>query len=100
MLSNRVVIVYPDFSKPFKLYSNASDFQLGATLIQYRKSLEFWTIKLKSFQMIYTVRKNESLGIVEGFVVFKGIIIWADVTVHTDHLTLLYKKLPSQKMIQ
>jgi hypothetical protein len=46
---------YPDFSKPFDLYTDASDLQIGATLVQEGKPLGFYTRKLNSAQMNYTV---------------------------------------------
>ena len=50
--------------------------------------------------MNYTVREKELLGIVKGFKVFEGILLGIEVTVHIDHLNLLYKNLPSQWMVQ
>ena len=49
--------------------------------------------------MNYTVREKELLGIVKGFKAFEGILRGTDVIVHTDHLNLLYKNLPSQRMV-
>jgi hypothetical protein len=66
MLSKEARLSYPDFSKPFDLYTDASDLQLGATLVQERKPLGFYTQKLNSAQMNYTVGEKELLGIVEG----------------------------------
>ena len=42
--------------------------------------------------------EKELLGIVEGLKAFAGVIRGQDLTVHTDHLNLLYNKLPSQRM--
>ena len=42
--------------------------------------------------------EKELLGIVEGLKAFEGVIRGQDLTVHTDHLNLLYNKLPSQRM--
>ena len=50
--------------------------------------------------MNYTVGEKELLGIVEGFKVSEGIFRGVEVTVHTDHLNLLYRNLPSQRMVQ
>ncbi len=100
MLEKEAVLAYPDFSKPFDLNTDSSDLQLGATLVQEGKPLGFYTRKLNSAQLNYTVGKKELLGIVEGFKAFEGILRGAYVTVHTNHLNLLYKKLPSQRMIR
>ena len=100
MLCRHVMLEYPDFDKPFDLYTNASDLQLDVTLVQEGKHIGFYTRKLKSAQLNYTVGKKELLGIVKEFKSFEGILRGMEVTVHTDHLNLLYKNLPSQRMVQ
>ena len=98
MLQTEVKLAFPDFTKPFHLYTDASDIQFGATLVQDGKSLGFYTRKLNGSQTSYTVGEKELLGIVEGLKAFSGVIRGQDLTVHTDHLNLLYSKLPSQRM--
>ena len=96
MLCKNAMLAYPDFTKPFDLYTDASDLQLGATLVQDGKPIGFYTRKLNSAQQNYTVGEKELLGIVEGFKAFEGILRRTDVTVHTAHINLLYKSFPSQ----
>ena len=67
-------------------------------MVQDGKPLRFYTRKLKGAQQSYIVREKELLGIVEGLKAFEGVIRGQDLTVHTDHLNLLYNKLPSQRM--
>ena len=43
MLSTEAELAFPDFTKPFHLYTNASDVQLGATLVQDGRPLDFYT---------------------------------------------------------
>ena len=50
--------------------------------------------------MNYTVGEKELLGIVEIFKAFQGILREVVVTVHTDHLNLLYRNLPYQRMVR
>ena len=40
------------------------------------------------------------MGIVEGLKTFEGMVKGFNLTIHTDHLNLLYNKLPSQRMTQ
>jgi hypothetical protein len=74
MLSKEARLSYLDFSKPFDLYTDASDLQLGAILVQEGKPLGFYTRKLNSAQMNYTVGEKELLGIVEGLKAFNGVV--------------------------
>ena len=100
MIKSEVKLAFPDFTKPFHLYTDASDIQLGATLVQNGKPLGFYTRKLNSAQLNYTVGEKELLGIVEGLKTFEGVIRGQDLTIHTDHMNLLYQKLPSQRMMR
>ena len=82
------------------MYTDASDRQLGATVVQDGKPLGFYTRKLNAAQKNYTVGERELLGIVEGMKAFEGILRGQDITVHTDHLNLLYSDMPSQRMVR
>ena len=64
MIKTDVLLSFPDFDKPFHLYTDASDIQLGATLVQDGKPLGFYTRKLSDPQLNYTVGEKELLGIV------------------------------------
>ena len=96
MLAEEAKLAFPDFLLPFHLYTDASDRQLGATLVQNGKPLGFYTRKLNSAQLNYSVGEKELLGLVEGFKAFEGIIRGFDLTLHTDHLNLLYNNLKNQ----
>ena len=100
MIMTEAKLAFPDSSNPFHLYTDASDIQLGATLVQDGKPPEFYTRKLNKAQRSYTVGEKELLGTVEGLKAFSGVICGQDLTVHTNHLNLLYNKLPSQQMIR
>ena len=100
MLSKEALLSFPDFTKQFHLYSDASDKQLGATVVQEGKPLGFYTRKLNPAQKNYTVGERELLGIVEGLKAFEGILRGQDVVVHTDHLNLLYQAMPTQRMVR
>ena len=100
MLAKEAKLAFPDFLLPFHLYTDASDRQLGATLVQNGKPLGFYTRKLNTAQLNYTVGEKELLSIVEGVKAFEGMIRGFDITIHTDHLNLLYNKLPNQRMLR
>ena len=48
MLCKHATLAYPDFEKIFDLYTDASDLQLGATLVQDEKPIGFYARKLNS----------------------------------------------------
>ena len=53
-------LAFPNFSKPFHLYTDVSVIQLDATLVQDEKQLGFYIRKLNKAQRSYTVGENES----------------------------------------
>lgn len=55
MLKNEALLAFPDFTKPFHLYTDAINHQLGATVAQEGKPLGFYTRKLNPAQKNYTV---------------------------------------------
>ncbi len=60
-----VVLAYPDFTKPFEIYTDASTKQLGAVITQENRPIAFFSQKLSAVQSKYTVTELELLAIVE-----------------------------------
>ena len=89
MITTKIKLAFQDFSKPFHLYTDASDIQLGTTLVQDGKSLGFYMKKLNNLQVNDTVGEKQLLGIVEGLKAFSKVILGQDLTVHTDKLVLI-----------
>jgi len=50
VVSREVKLTYPDFSKLSVLYTDASDYQLGAVITQDGKPLAFYSRKLNNAQ--------------------------------------------------
>ncbi len=64
-ITKKVVLAYPDFTKPFDIYTDASTKQLGAVITQDSRPIAFFSRKLSGAQSKYTVTKLELLAIVE-----------------------------------
>jgi hypothetical protein len=64
-ICREVLLTFPDFSKHFHIYTDASDKQLGAVITQDDKHIAFYSRKLNSAQQIYTTGEQELLSIVE-----------------------------------
>jgi hypothetical protein len=47
------MLTFPDFSKPFHIYTDESDKQLGAVITQNEKTIAFNSRKLNSAQQAY-----------------------------------------------
>jgi hypothetical protein len=60
-----VLCSFPDYSLPFELYTDASEYEMGAVLMQGTKTLAFWSRKLKPEQKNCGVGEKEMLSVVE-----------------------------------
>ncbi len=83
-----VVLAYPDFSKPFEVYTDASTKQLGAVITQENGSIAFFSRKLSGAQSKYTITKLELVAIVETLKEFNGMLWGQRINVYTNHKNL------------
>ena len=55
--------MFPQFDKPFHVYTDASNYQLGAVIMQENKPLAFYSRKLTDTQKRYTTGEQELFSI-------------------------------------
>jgi hypothetical protein len=84
-----VVLAYPNYSKVFKIYLDASSKQLGVVITQGNRPIAFFSQKLFDTQRKYSVTKNELLAIVKTLKEFKGMLWGQKIKVFTDHANLI-----------
>jgi RNase H-like domain found in reverse transcriptase len=100
IMSRGTLLAYSDFSKDFHIYTDSSDYQLGAVIMQDDRPLAFYSRKLNSAQKRYTTVEQELLSIVETLKEFKNILLGQKLIVHTDHKNLLYQKMSTDCVIR
>ena len=84
LIAKETLFAYPDFNKKFTIHTDASDFQLGAVIMQENKPLAFFSCKLTSAQRNYTTTEKELLSIVETLKEFENILLGYKIKVFTD----------------
>jgi hypothetical protein len=89
IIAKEVVLAYPDYSKEFEIYTDASSKQLGSVITQGNRPLAFFSRKLSATQQKYSVTELELLAIVETLKEFKGMLWGQRLKVYTDHKNLI-----------
>ena len=91
-IASRPVSAYPDFSKPFRLYTDASNIGLGAILAQRQQGKEkiicCASRTLNNAESNYSTTKKECLAIVWGVQVFRPFLVATHFEILTDHYAL------------
>ncbi|GJZ01396.1 putative nucleotidyltransferase, ribonuclease H [Tanacetum coccineum] len=93
-LTTAPIIISPDWSMPFELMCDASNFAVGAVLgqrIDEKFNPIYYTSKtLNDAQAHYTTTEKELLAVVFSFDKFRPYLILSKTVVYTDHSALKY----------
>lgn len=92
VIQKEVMLAFPDYTKPFQIFTDASDRQLGAILQQDERTLAFFSKKLNKAQKNYSPGEKEMLSIVEALRDFRTIILGYPITIFTDHKNWVHDK--------
>ena len=96
LLTNSPITAFPDFSQPFRLYTDASTAGLGAILAQVREGKEriicCASRSLNQAEKAYPATKLECLAIVWAVAKFRPYLMAMPFEVYTDHYALQWLK--------
>ncbi|CAN6567552.1 unnamed protein product [Malus baccata var. baccata] len=94
LLTSAPIITPPDWSTPFELMCDASDYAIGAVLGQRKNKLPhviyYASLTLNDAQLNYSTTEKELLAVVFALDKFRSYLIGTKVIVFTDHAALKY----------
>ncbi|KAM1376183.1 hypothetical protein ACFX2F_037951 [Malus domestica] len=94
LLTTAPIIIPPDWSLPFELMCDASDYALGAVLGQRKDKkphvIYYASRTLNDAQLNYSTTEKELLAVVFALDKFRSYLIGTKVIVFTDHAALKY----------
>ena len=86
------ILAFPDIRKPFKLYTDASQYALGAVLTQEHEGqdrvIQFISHQFSEQRLKWPTIEREAFAIIYSLEKLRPIIIGTDITVYTDHKPL------------
>ncbi|CAH2093702.1 unnamed protein product [Euphydryas editha] len=108
LLTTAPILIQPDYSKPFILRTDASNFALGACLLQGEsppdeRPIEYASRLLTPAERNYSTTEREALAVVWAVERFRGYIDGHQVCVRSDHQPLKWLfsvKSPSGRLVR
>ena len=97
-ISTTPVLALPDLQRPFEIQTNASDYAMGAVLMQHEKPICYHSETFTSAVVNYPTYDKELYALVQSVKKSKHYLMGKETIIHTDHQPLQY--LQSQTKLQ
>jgi hypothetical protein len=92
----KAMMIWNCHNQHFVIYTNASDYQLSAVIMQNNAPVAYYSCKLNDLQKNYTTMEKGLLSIYETFNKFCSMLLSAQIDIFTDHKNLTYASTVNQ----
>merc|ERR1712020_460572 len=89
-MAEEILLKFPDFTKPFVIHTDASNYQLGGVISQDNHPIAYYSKKLNKHQLNYDITAKELLSIAEILKEYRHLLLGHHIIVKTDHKNLTH----------
>lgn len=94
-LTNAEFLNSPDYTKPFEIHTDASNYAIGACLCQrddkgIEKPISFFSNKLTDTQQRWSTIEKEAFAVIASLQKFDVMVFGSSINLYTDHNPLTY----------
>jgi len=100
IIAKETLLAYPNFNKPFQIYTDASHYQLGAVASQKGKPIAFYSRKLNPAQTRYATTERELVSVAETLKEYRNMLLGQQIEVFTDHTNPVYKHFNAERVMR
>ena len=100
LVTEDVLLRFPDHSIPFEIFTDASNYHIRASVKQKNLPIAYFSKKLTPAQRKYSTIEQEMLAIVEVLKEYHNILLGANIIIFTDHKNLLSNSTVSNRVFR
>jgi hypothetical protein len=89
-ISSAPVLALPNLRQPFEIQTDASNYAMGAVLLQYGKPICFHSKTFNGAVINYPTYDEELYAFVQSVKKWKHYLLGKETIIHTDHQPLQY----------